>query len=72
MKIFRNKEEIRKALLDVSSIDQRERPKVIEALHNQLDHGGVSRKEFREVVSDLRKNHEISDIDAKNLLRLLK
>lgn len=72
MKVFRNKEEIIQALRDISSIDYRERAKVLEKMKEELDHGGVSRQEFRDVVRDLKSEYHISDVDVKNLLDLIK
>ena len=72
MKVFRSREEIRKALLDISSLDDIQRPKVLDALAEGLDFGGVSKREVEETVRDLKKRFHISNIDARNLLKLLK
>lgn len=69
--VFKNREEIRKALLKIQTLDYKERPKVYEALVEQLDNGGVTKREFREVILDLRKSFDISEIDARHLKDLL-
>jgi signal recognition particle GTPase len=70
-KVFKTKEEIRKALLKIKSLDYKERPEVFEALAKELDYGGVNREEVEEVIRQLRKEYKISEVDAKNLRQLL-
>lgn len=67
-KVFKNKEEIRTALLEIESLDYKERPEVLEALIAELDDGGVTAQELKAVVLRLRKEFKISETDAKNIL----
>lgn len=70
-KIFGSAQEIRKRLYEIKSLDFKERPVVYQALIKQLDDNGVSAEELKLVVRHLHQDHEISDIDRKNLLALL-
>lgn len=70
-KVFKNKDEIRAALMDIHSLDYNERPQVLGALIRELDAGGVTKLELREVVRELRKNHVISEMDEENILNLI-
>lgn len=69
-KIFKNKEEIRSALMHIQSLDSRQRPLVMGSLIRELDNGGVTLKELKEVIHELRKNQVITQTDAENLLHL--
>lgn len=70
-KIFQSKEEIRKALLKIASLDYKERPEVFDALVKELDHGGVNKEELFIVLRELREQHTISEIDEKNIKAFL-
>lgn len=70
-KIFSSRDEIRKRLYQIRSLDYKERPIVYEALIKELDAGGVTAEELKLVVRQLRNDKEISEIDKKNLLQLL-
>lgn len=71
-KVFKTRQQIKDALYQVKSLDYRERPNVYMALVKELDDGGVTPEEIRRVVGELRKNGEISEIDKKNLLALIR
>lgn len=71
-KVFKNKDEIKKALEHIRSLDYRQKPVVMGALIRELDHGGVTRQEIKDVVRELKKNHVISETDEDELLELLK
>jgi len=49
-----------------------ERKDVLEGLIKELDYGGVTDEEFKEVMRRLRRDYKISEIDRKYLLNLLK
>ena len=70
-KVFKTSEEIKKALFRINTLDYKERPEVFKALREELDHGGVSPQEFKDIISELRREHKISEVDAKNLKSLL-
>ena len=70
--VFSSRDEIRKKLFSIRSLDYRERPKVYEALMKELDDGGVTAEEIKLVVRHLREDKEISEIDRENLLQILK
>ncbi len=53
-------------------MDYKERPRVYEALAKELDSGGVTKEKLKRVVRGLRKEHIISEIDARNILALAK
>ncbi len=71
-KKFTTKQQIKDALFGVQSLDYRQRPVVYEALIKELDDGGATVEEIKKVVNELRRNGEISEIDKKNLLELIK
>jgi len=71
-KVFKTKQQIKDALFQIKTLDYREKPVVYEALIKELDDGGVSEEELKKVVKELRKNGEISDVDEKYLLSLIK
>jgi hypothetical protein len=70
-KIFGTAEEIRKKLYKIQSLDYKERPVVYQALIKELDDNGVTAEELKLVIRQLKEDHEISEIDRKNLLALL-
>lgn len=70
-KIFDTAEQIHHALFQIKSLTEAERQKVMAALVNELDDGGVTTEELKKVVRDLRLKGEISEIDQKNLLNLI-
>ncbi|MAF14331.1 MAG: hypothetical protein CMI53_05600 [Parcubacteria group bacterium] len=70
-KIFKTKQQIKDALYQVKSLDYRQRPTVYNTLVKELDDGGVSKEEIKRVVSELRQREEISEVDKKNLLKLI-
>jgi hypothetical protein len=70
-KVFKTSQQIRDALFQIKSLDYRERPTVYSALIKELDDGGVSKEEIKRIVRELRKEREISEIDKKNLLKLI-
>lgn len=70
-KVFKNKTEIFQKVVGISSLDYKERPKVIKKLVKELDYGGVSRQEFRDIITELERDHKISNVDARNLRKLL-
>ena len=70
-KVFKNKDDIKKALMELQSLDYKQRPVVLGSLIGELDNGGVTRQEFKEVVHELRKNQIISETDKDSLLHLL-
>ena len=59
-------------MYQIKSLDYRQRPSVYASLIKELDDGGVSAEEIRKVVLELREKGEISEIDKKNLLSLIK
>ncbi len=69
--VFTTREEIRREILKIRSIDYTERDDVLEKFYKELDNGGVTREEIRRIVRELREDQEISEIDKKNLLKLL-
>ena len=69
-KIFNNKEEIKKALLEIHSLDYKQRPIVMGALIGELDNRGVTRIELIRIIHELRKDNIISDTDRDSLLHL--
>lgn len=71
-KMFSTSQQIREALFKIRSLDYKERPKVFEKLRAELDAGGVTEEEFKLAVRELRNDLEISEVDKKNLLELLK
>lgn len=71
-KVFKTRQEIKDALFQIGSLDYREKPKVFEVLVKELDDGGVSPEEIRRVVREMRQRKEISEIDKKNLLAMIK
>jgi len=70
-KVFKTSQQIRDALFQIKSLDYRERPNVYAALIRELDDGGVGKEEIKKVIRELRKEGEISEIDQRNLLRLI-
>lgn len=70
-KIFSSSKQIHEALISVRSLDHRERSLVFENLKQELDDGGVTAAELKEVVRKLRQDKKISEIDRKNLLEFL-
>ena len=70
-KVFKTSQQIRDALFQIKSLDYRERPNVYAALIRELDDGGVDKEEIKKVIRELRKEGEISEIDQRNLLRLI-
>lgn len=71
-KKFTTKQQIKDALYQLQSLDYRQRPNVYEELVKELDDGGVGADEIKKVVRELREKNEISEIDQKNLLVLIK
>lgn len=69
-KIFKNKEEIKKSILEIHSLDYKQRPIVMGALIAELDNGGVTRQELVKIIHELRKENVISDTDRDSLLHL--
>ncbi|MBI3291092.1 hypothetical protein HYZ76_02305 [Candidatus Falkowbacteria bacterium] len=71
-KVFRTSQQIKEALFKIESLDYQQRARVFEALVNELDDGGVTKEEVRLAILELRRNREISEVDQKNLLQLVK
>jgi len=69
---FTSKQQIKDALISVNSLDYKERKAVVDALVEEMDYGGVTDEEFKEVMRRLRKDYKISEIDRKYLLDLLR
>lgn len=70
-KVFTTEQQIKDTLYKIRTLDYKERARVFDVLKKELDDGGVSEYELREVVRKLRLNKEISEIDKKNLLELI-
>lgn len=70
-KIFSTSDQIRRRLYEIKSLDFEQRPKVYQALIDELDGGGVTAEELKLVVRELREDNEISEIDRHALLALL-
>ncbi|MFH1508821.1 MAG: hypothetical protein ABIE68_01515 [bacterium] len=60
----------RRLISAAPSLKQTERELVLGALKKQLDSGGVSSWELREILMDLRKQNAISETDKKAVKRL--
>lgn len=71
-KVFTTSQQIKEALFKIVSLDLQERSKVLDQLNKELDGGGVTKEEIKEAVRQLRLQKQISEIDQKNLLDLLK
>ena len=69
-KIFKNKEEIKKALLEIHSLDYKQRPVVMGAFIGEMDNGGVTRTELIKIIHELKKENVISDTDRDSLHHL--
>lgn len=70
-KVFKNKDEIKRALMEIDSLDYRQKPIVLGSLIRELDNGGVTKLELISVVRELRKNQVITETDKQNLLDLI-
>lgn len=70
-KVFKTSQQIKDALYQIKTLDYRERPTVYSALVKELDDGGVSKEEIKRIVRELREDKQISEIDKKNLLKLI-
>ena len=70
-KIFSSSQQIKDALISIRSLDHHERSLVFENLKQELDGGGVTAAELKEVVRKLRQDKKISEVDRKNLLEFL-
>lgn len=70
-KIFSSRDQIKKKLYEIKSLDHQQRPKLYQALIEELDDGGVTAYELKLLVKELRKDLEISETDRQNLLKLL-
>ncbi len=74
-KMFRTREEIRRALYGISSLTNKERKKIMELVVKELDHGGVTSYEWKEKLQplfyDLRQQGVISSTDYTQLKSLL-
>lgn len=70
-KVFTTQQQIKDTLYKIRSLDYQEKAKIFDALKKELDDGGVSAEELKEVVRKLRLSKEISEIDKKNLLELI-
>jgi hypothetical protein len=70
-KIFSSRDQIKKKLFEIKSLDYQQRPKVYEALIAQMDDGGVTEQELKLVLRELRQDLEISETDREHLLGLL-
>jgi len=70
-KIFKTHEQIRKALFLITSLDQKQKEIVYEALAGELDDNGVSAEEIKRGVRELRAKGLISEIDKASLLKLI-
>ena len=71
-KVFNTKQQIKDALFQVKTLDYRQKPAIYEAILKELDDGGVSPQELKDVITELHKKSEISEIDQENLLKLIK
>ena len=71
-KVFNTKQQIKDALFQVKTFDYRQKPAIYEAILKELDDGGVSPQELKDVITELHKKSEISEIDQENLLKLIK
>lgn len=58
--------EIKKIVDHISSLDYKEKERVIGAF-STVDEGGVSKEEFRKTIYALWNSHKISEIDYANL-----
>jgi len=69
-KIFTTSAQIKQALFQLDSLDEKQREIVFKALVKELDDRGVSEEELKRVATELRNRGLISEIDKENLLRL--
>lgn len=69
--VFKNKDDIRRALVGMSSLQPAQRQQVFGALAKELDNGGVTKLELKDIVSDLLRTQAISPTDAAALRGLL-
>jgi len=63
--------ELRKELLTISSLTDKERSIVFNELKKYSGGGGISYMELYNIIMKLRKEYKISKIDEKHLKRLL-
>ncbi|MFA6410534.1 MAG: hypothetical protein WCW26_03090 [Candidatus Buchananbacteria bacterium] len=70
--IFSTHEQIKDALFHIESLDYKQREIAFEAISAKLSGGGVTQEELKKVITDLRHAGQISEIDQKNLLALIK
>ncbi|MFA5021623.1 MAG: hypothetical protein WC508_00885 [Patescibacteria group bacterium] len=70
--IFSTHEQIKEALYKIQSLDSKEREIVYQTLLAKLGDGGVTAEELKKVANELRQSGQISEIDKKNLLALIK
>lgn len=66
------REEINQALLSVNTLDKGERDALRKRFLEERDFGGVSCEEWRDVIRELRRDNVISEIDYRNLKKLVK
>lgn len=64
-------EAIRKALYDIKTLDYEERQLLIDRFADERDFGGISKQEWRETIKKLRQEKKISEVDFKNLKKLI-
>lgn len=69
--VFKGKDEIRRALAEIGSLQPKQRQLVFGALAKELDNGGVTELELKDIVSDLRRTNVLSETDAAALRNLL-
>lgn len=63
--------ELRKELLRISSLTDKERSIVFNELKKYSGGGGISYLELYNIIMKLRREYKISEIDEKHLKRLL-
>ncbi len=64
-------EQLRKKLLEIPSLNSSERTLIFNELKKYSGGGGISYTELYNIIRDLRKKYEISEIDEKYLKQLL-
>jgi len=66
-----NLTQLKKELLRISSLTDREREIVFDKLKEHSGSGGISYSELYNIIMKLRKEYKISEIDEKYLKKLL-
>ena len=69
-KIAKSKKQLQKAVRQQKTLNYKEKPEVLDSLTHELDDGGLTERELKKSVKDLRHSHKISELDAKKLLDL--